>query len=58
MLKVALSKGILYNSSVDLLKKSGFKVKELEQSGRRLLISSADDITYILARPADVPTYV
>ncbi|TET54778.1 MAG: ATP phosphoribosyltransferase [Actinobacteria bacterium] len=58
MLKIALSKGILYDSSVDLLRKSGIKIEELEKSGRRLLISSADNITYILARPADVPTYV
>lgn len=58
MLKVALSKGVLYKPSVELLKKSGFDVEGLEQPGRRLVLTSADNISYIIARPADVPTYV
>lgn len=58
MLKIALSKGIIYKPSVDLLKKSGFNVLDLEQPGRRLVLKSADGISYIIARPADVPTYV
>jgi len=57
-LRVALSKGVLYPDSVRILKESGFDTYDLENPGRRLLINSADDITYILARPADVPTYV
>ena len=57
MLKVALSKGMLYDPSVALLKKSGFDTKKLEEPGRQLLIST-ENISYILARPGDVPTYV
>ncbi len=58
MLKIALSKGALYQPTIDILKKGGFDTKDLENPGRRLLINTSDDISYILARPGDVPTYV
>lgn len=58
MLKIALSKGVLYQPCVELLKKSGFETKGLEKPGRRLVINTTEDIQYIFARPSDVPTYV
>lgn len=58
MLKIALSKGVLFKPSVDLLKRSGFDTKDLEKDSRRLLLKSYSGISYIVARPADVPIYV
>lgn len=58
MLKIALSKGVLYEPSIDILKRSGFDTEDLENPGRRLLVTSSDNISYILSRPGDVPTYV
>ncbi len=57
MLNIAVSKGILLDSTISVLKKSGFDTGALEEPGRRLLVK-AGDISYILARPADVPIYV
>jgi len=56
-LKIALSKGVLLKPTIELLKKSEFDVSALEEESRRLYLKSGT-LSFILARPSDVATYV
>jgi len=56
-LRIALSKGSLLAPSITALSSAGLDVSPLENIGRQLRVG-AGDVEYIIARPADVPTYV
>lgn len=57
-LVVALPKGRLLEEALDYLGRAGFGLAE-EDNGRRLLVPSvASHVSYVLAKPADVPVYV
>ena len=58
-IRIALTKGRLENKTVDLLDKIGYDVTELREKGRRLILSiPGEDIEVVLAKAADVITYV
>jgi len=58
-LKVALSKGAIYEETLNLFEKSGLDVSELREDSRKLrFIVDKDKMEYILTRPFDVPTFV
>lgn len=57
-LRIALSGGALLEPVIERLEAAGLDAAPLKARGRRLLVSAAGDIEYIIARPTDVPTYV
>jgi ATP phosphoribosyltransferase regulatory subunit/ATP phosphoribosyltransferase len=58
-LRIALTKGRLEKDAVELFKSMGFDCKNLEEKGRKLLISIANqNIDVLFAKAADVITYV
>ena len=57
-LRVALSKGSLLGPTIAALKAAGLDVGPLENPGRQLRLKASGDVEYIIARSADVPTYV
>lgn len=57
-LVVALPKGRLLEEALVYLARAGFGLSD-EDNGRRLLVPSvAPHVSYVLAKPADVPVYV
>src|SRR5678815_3153380 len=59
MITVALSKGKLLEYALDLFQRAGFKNGELAADSRSLVIPCYDeDMTFLIVRPSDVPTYV
>lgn len=56
-LRIALTKGRLEKQTVELFQKMGFDCDELINKGRRLILK-VDDYEVILAKAADVITYV
>lgn len=57
--RIALTKGRIENKAVDLLEKIGYDVTDLREKGRRLILSIPnEDIEVVLAKAADVITYV
>ena len=57
--RIALTKGRIENKAVDLLEKIGYDVTELREKGRRLILNvPSEDIEVVLAKAADVITYV
>jgi len=54
---IALTKGRIEEKAVSLLNKAGYDTRELEDKGRRLLFS-VNNIEIVLAKAADVITYV
>jgi ATP phosphoribosyltransferase regulatory subunit len=57
--RIALTKGRLENSIVDLFDKMGYDTINLKDKGRKLLLSIPDkNIDVVLAKAADVITYV
>ena len=59
MITVALSKGKLLAPTLALLKRAGFASKEVSDGSRRLVFMfPAMDMTLLIVRPSDVPTYV
>jgi ATP phosphoribosyltransferase len=59
MITVALSKGKLLEYALDLFQRAGFTNGELAADSRRLVIPCYDqDMTLLIVRPSDVPTYV
>jgi ATP phosphoribosyltransferase len=59
MLTVALSKGKLIESALDLFRRAGYQTAGLSGESRRLVFVCPDiDITFLIVRPSDVPTYV
>lgn len=59
MLTIALSKGKLIESALDLFHRAGYETAALSGESRRLIFSCpAIDMTFLIVRPSDVPTYV
>lgn len=57
--RIALTKGRIENKAVDLLEKIGYDVTDLREKGRRLILTiPGEDIEVVLAKAADVITYV
>lgn len=57
--RIALTKGRIENKSVELLEKIGYDVTDLREKGRRLiLVIPNENIEVVLAKAADVITYV
>ncbi|NLY70418.1 MAG: ATP phosphoribosyltransferase regulatory subunit [Clostridiales bacterium] len=58
-LRIALTKGRLEKDAIKLFKAMGFDCKNLEEKGRKLLVSIPNqDIDVLFAKAADVITYV
>jgi len=58
-LTVALSKGRIMDSTLDLMRRGGIPVPQDIDSSRKLILHSPQgEIRFILAKPVDVPTYV
>jgi len=58
-LRIALTKGRLEDSFVDLLEKGGYDCSNIREKGRKLLLTIPEtDIEIILAKAPDVITYV
>jgi ATP phosphoribosyltransferase len=59
MLTIALSKGKLIESALDLFHRAGYESAGLSGESRRLVfVCSEIDTTFLIVRPGDVPTYV
>ena len=59
MITVALSKGKLLEPAIALFKKAGYAGKSLSADSRRLIIECPErNLTLMIVRPSDVPTYV
>lgn len=58
-LSIALTKGRLEKSAVEMLEKSGYGIERLKNKGRALVFEDTKrDVKYFLAKPNDVITYV
>ncbi len=57
-LRIALTKGRLEDNTVKLLEKTGYDCTALHEKGRRLILPVGDTIEAVLAKAADVITYV
>lgn len=58
MLKIALTKGRLEKSTVELFEKMGMDVSAFETKGRKLILPVGENIEVVLAKAPDVITYV
>ena len=58
MLRIALTKGRLENSTVDLFEKMGLDVSAMRAKGRKLILPVGEEIVVVLAKAPDVITYV
>ena len=59
MLTIALSKGKLIESALDLFRRAGYTIAGLSAESRRLIfVSPENEMTFLIVRPSDVPTYV
>ena len=59
MITVALSKGKLLEPAIALFRKAGYAGKSISAESRRLIIECPEkDLTFMIIRPSDVPTYV
>ncbi len=59
MLTIALSKGRLAEQAIELLEASGYDCAAAKEKSRKLILEDAESgLRFILAKPADVPTYV
>ncbi|MBI4400788.1 MAG: ATP phosphoribosyltransferase [Nitrospirae bacterium] len=59
MITVALSKGKLLAPTLELFKRAGYGSNGLSTESRRLVITCPGaDLTLLIVRPSDVPTYV
>jgi len=59
LLRIALSKGRILDESVELLEKAGLNCEMLKENGRKLIfIDREQGLSFILGKPADIPTYV
>jgi len=56
-LRVAVSKGSLFQGAVDLFKRAGLPVGDLAEPGRQLVIRTPE-VEYIIVRPTDAPAFV
>lgn len=57
MLRIAVSKGRLFEKFLELLSLSGAPTS-LDFGSRQLVMDSGKEFRFVLAKPADVPTYV
>jgi len=58
-IKIALSKGRIFDETTPLLKAAGIVVSEDPETSRKLIIgTSRPEISIIIVRASDVPTYV
>ncbi len=57
-LRIALTKGRLEKDTVGLLEKMGYDCTQVREKGRRLILPVGDTIEVVLAKAADVITYV
>lgn len=58
-LTIALSKGRLAEQAIELFEEAGIDCSAAKEKSRRLILTDErQDIRFILAKPADVPTYV
>ena len=60
MIRLALTKGRIEKKALEYLARAGYDVSELDEDkkGRKLLFKVGDDIEVVLAKAADVITYV
>ena len=59
MLTIALSKGRLADQAIELLEKAGYDCTAAKEKSRKLILEDpSTGLRFILAKPADVPTYV
>jgi len=59
MITVALSKGKLLEPAIALFRRAGYAGKSVSAESRRLIIECPEkDLTFMIIRPSDVPTYV
>ncbi len=60
MLRLALTKGRIEKKALEYLGKAGYDISELDEDkkGRKLLFKVGDNIEVVLAKAADVITYV
>ena len=59
MLTIALSKGKLIDAALDLFRRAGYRITGLSGESRRLIfVSRENEMTFLIVRPSDVPTYV
>src|SRR5262249_16951428 len=56
-LKLALSRGALWDETLDALDRIGVVTTDLRSNSRALVFESGD-LTLVTMRPSDVPTYV
>jgi len=58
-INIALPKGRLGEKVYQMLKKSGFECKEIEEENRKLIFENTElKLRYFWAKPSDVPIYV
>ncbi len=57
-LRIALTKGRLEKDTVSLLEKIGYDCTAVREKGRKLILPVGDSIEVVLAKAADVITYV
>ncbi|MBO4242946.1 MAG: ATP phosphoribosyltransferase [Clostridiales bacterium] len=59
MLTIALSKGRLAEKAIELLEKAGYDCTAAKEKSRKLILEDEKTgLRFIMAKPADVPTYV
>ena len=59
MITIALSKGRLAEQALDILEAAGYDVSAGREKSRKLILEDADaGLRFIMAKPADVATYV
>ena len=59
MLTIAFSKGKLIDSALTLFRQAGYDIVGLSRDSRRLMfVSPEHEMTFLIVRPSDVPTYV
>lgn len=59
MLTIALSKGRLAEQAIELLEAAGYDCTAAKEKSRKLILEDPNTgLKFILAKPADVPTYV
>jgi ATP phosphoribosyltransferase len=59
MLTIALSKGRLAEQAIELLEQAGYDCSVAKEKTRRLILEDpVSGLRFIMAKPADVPTYV
>lgn len=59
MVTIALSKGRLAEQAVEILEAAGYDCSVTREGGRKLILDDRKNgLRFIMAKPADVPTYV